>query len=144
MISHLFFHLVLSTATMGKQMSTTQINDCCFNSSTLATLTTNNYYLSTNPTSTTLTTIFIDDEESSQDLILGLSLGITLLIICIIFCYFFKVKGGRTYGEKFYKNNAYDLKESEYPYEIPVNYNPDYKNSNKIVYNDSNIYSEAE
>ena len=97
-----------------------QINDCCFNSSTLATLTTNNYYLPTNPTSTTLTTLFINDEESSQDLILGLSLGITLLIICIIFCYFFKVKGGKTYGDKFYKNNAYDLKESVYPYEMPI------------------------
>lgn len=73
-----------------------------------------------NPTSTTITT-FNNQEESSKDLVLPLSLGISATIMIILaIVYLIKINRGRNYGDTFYKNNAYDLKESEYVDETPV------------------------
>ena len=135
---------VLYISDMGTKKASTY--SCCLNTTITSTLYFTFFHNSDyiNPTSTTITTINKHD-ESSTDLALALSLGISSgLMIIIVIVYFIKMNRGRNYGDKFYKNNAYDLKESEYAYETPVEYNTEYQNTNKIVYNDSNKYSEAE
>lgn len=130
---------VFYISNMGSKMSSTY--SCCLNTTITSTLYFTFFHNSDyiNPTSTTITSLNKQD-ESSVSLALPISLGISSGVIIILsIVYFLRINRGRIYDDKFYKNNAYDLKESEYAYETPVEYNSEYQNTNKIVYNDSNI-----